>query len=235
MQLNAYGINKVYTLINTGGGQPGGPYAWLEFWGSQGAYFRKDLFGNVDMRDWNLDGWTNYINNTTTVNVFLVNPGIYNGETRLDMQQIDLPEEFLTQSLTEIRLTDIGGSNFQRAFIVGATVCNAEITLVKLASFTAAPKSGKVLIQWATESEIDNAGFNLYRAETENGEYKKINTALIPAKGSSTQGASYEFVDSNVKNRKTYFYKLEDIDTSGVSTLHGPVKATPRLIFRLRD
>jgi hypothetical protein len=48
---------------------------------------------------------------------------------------------------------------------------------------------------------------------------------LIPA-----QGASYEFADSNVQNRKTYYYKLEDIDLNGTSTIHGPVSSTPRLI-----
>ncbi len=86
---------------------------------------------------------------------------------------------------------------------------------------------------WCTEVELDNIGFNLYRAEAEGGEYIKINDALIPAKGSSAQGAAYEFVDADVQNRKTYFYKLEDIDLDGVSTLHGPIKATPRLIFGL--
>ena len=35
----------------------------------------------------------------------------------------------------------------------------------------------------------------------------------------------------NVKNRKTYYYKLEDIDSSGTSTMHGPVSATPRLVY----
>jgi hypothetical protein len=38
----------------------------------------------------------------------------------------------------------------------------------------------------------------------------------------------------DVKNRQTYYYKLEDIDLSGTSTLHGPISATPRLILRLR-
>ena len=56
-------------------------------------------------------------------------------------------------------------------------------------------------------------------------------TSLIPAQGSSTQGASYEFIDNDVKNRKTYYYKLEDIDLNGNSTMHGPVSATPRLIY----
>ncbi len=89
-------------------------------------------------------------------------------------------------------------------------------------------KQAKLFCNGVTESEIDNAGFNIYRSETEDGEYIKINDSLIPAQGSSTQGASYEFTDTDVKNRKTYYYKLEDIDLNGTSTMHGPVSATPR-------
>jgi hypothetical protein len=54
--------------------------------------------------------------------------------------------------------------------------------------------------------------------------YEQINEALIPSEGSTTQGASYEFVDNDVRNGKKYFYKLEDIDMNETSTLHGPVK-----------
>jgi hypothetical protein len=104
-----------------------------------------------------------------------------------------------------------------------------EPTLIELVSFSAQPLHRAVRLTWATEAEIDNAGFNLYRAESEDGQYVKINDALIPAEGSSVQGASYEFVNKNVKNRKTYYYKLEDIDGSGQSTFHGPVSAKPNL------
>jgi hypothetical protein len=58
---------------------------------------------------------------------------------------------------------------------------------------------------------------------------------LYTAKGSPTQGATYEFADIAVQNGKTYYYKLEDIDLSGKSTMHGPVSAMPRLIFGFRD
>lgn len=112
-------------------------------------------------------------------------------------------------------------------------VRSGEVTLIKLSNFTAIPKSGKVLIQWTTDSEIDNAGFNIYRAASENGEYVKINESLISAEGSPTQGAFYDFTDTNVQNRKTYYYKLEDIDLNGNSTMHGPVTATPRLLYGL--
>jgi hypothetical protein len=104
-------------------------------------------------------------------------------------------------------------------------------TLINLSSFTATPEFSKVIIQWNTEAEVDNAGFNLYRAVSEDGEYIKINTSLIPAKGSSTEGAAYEFIDTNIKNRKTYWYKLEDVDLNGTATVHGTVSATPRLIY----
>ena len=109
--------------------------------------------------------------------------------------------------------------------------CEGTPTAINLSSFTATPKAGKVIIQWSTEAEVDNAGFNLYRSDLENGGYNQLNDSLIPAEGSSTQGASYEFIDKDVKNRKTYYYKLEDIDLRGKSTMHGPVSAMPRLIF----
>lgn len=113
------------------------------------------------------------------------------------------------------------------------TTTTVEPTVIELTFFNASPGYKQIILQWKTEAEIDNAGFNLYRAAKENGSYIKINTELIPAKGSATQGAAYEFVDKNVHNRKTYWYKLEDIDINGVSTLHGPVRATPKILYRL--
>jgi len=114
------------------------------------------------------------------------------------------------------------------------TTTSALPTVIELSSFTAARGLGKVILEWTTESELDNAGFNILRAESEEGEYVKLNAALIPAQGSLTQGASYEFVDGNVRYRKSYWYKLEDIDLNVRSTMHGPVKVSPRLLFGLR-
>jgi hypothetical protein len=49
-----------------------------------------------------------------------------------------------------------------------------------------------------------------------------------------SRGATYEFADGDVENRNTYYYKLEDVDIYGTSTIHGPVKATPRTSYMLR-
>jgi hypothetical protein len=99
-------------------------------------------------------------------------------------------------------------------------------TLINLSYFDAERFWRRIIVTWQTESEVNNAGFNLYRAATEDGEYVQINSSLIPAQGTSTQGAFYEFVDKDVQNRKTYYYKLEDIDMNGSLTMHGPVVAT---------
>ena len=104
-------------------------------------------------------------------------------------------------------------------------------TSIELSEFYATSYNREVVLNWSTEAEIDNAGYNIYRSESKDGEYLKINELLIPAQGSSTQGASYEFIDKNAKNRKTYWYKLEDLDFNGISTFHGPVSAMPLFIF----
>ena len=44
-------------------------------------------------------------------------------------------------------------------------------TVVNLSSFTATASTSKVALVWSTEAEIDNAGFNIYRSESEDGEY----------------------------------------------------------------
>ena len=94
-----------------------------------------------------------------------------------------------------------------------------KITLITLSSFTAKGKK----LTWVTESEIDNAGFNIWRADAEAGPYVQLNDEIIPARGSAVQGAKYTFTDKTAKGKNTYFYKLEDVDVFGISTFHGPV------------
>ena len=107
-------------------------------------------------------------------------------------------------------------------------------TLILLSIFTAIPKSNTILLEWSTESETENAGYNVYRAIAEDGEYIKINSSLIPAEGSVTQGSSYEYINSGLRNGKTYYYKLEDVNLNGGSTMHEAVKATPRWWYGIR-
>ena len=105
--------------------------------------------------------------------------------------------------------------------------CTPPSTAIELSSLKAIPSNEKVILKWQTETETDNAGFNLWRAEG----FQKMNESFIPALGSPVSGSEYNFVDEWVLNGKRYFYLLEDIDTKGISTFHGPVKAVPRMIY----
>jgi hypothetical protein len=107
------------------------------------------------------------------------------------------------------------------------TTTTAPATVINLQDFQAIPGNRKVTLIWTTASEIDNVGFNIYRSSEKDGSYERINAELIPAKGSPATSSTYQFTDKPVRNRKTYWYKLEDIDTQGKVTMHGPVSAKP--------
>jgi len=107
------------------------------------------------------------------------------------------------------------------------TTTTAPPTNIELSVLDAVPSDEQVLLRWKTETETGNAGFNVWRADN----FVKVNNAVIPALGSAVSGSEYDFVDQWVLNGKRYFYLLEDIDTNGISTFHGPVKAVPRWIY----
>jgi hypothetical protein len=106
-----------------------------------------------------------------------------------------------------------------------ATVDIEGPTAITLASFTAEAGADGVTLAWETGTEIDNAGFNLYRAKSPDGPYIKLNAALIAAGGDPVAGATYSFLDEDLAPG-TYTYELEDVDLNGVTTRHGPVSAT---------
>ena len=93
---------------------------------------------------------------------------------------------------------------------------------VTLAGFAAQQQGAAVEVTWETVSELDNASFNVYRADSADGAKTLVATVSSQAPGSA-QGASYRIVDAGVQAGQTYWYWLEDVDLSGAATLHGPV------------
>ena len=53
--------------------------------------------------------------------------------------------------------------------------------------------SGEIVVRWITESELNNAGFNILRSETRNGEFTKLNTKLIAGQGTISERTVYEY------------------------------------------
>lgn len=100
-------------------------------------------------------------------------------------------------------------------------------TAITLASFEAVPQADGILVTWETALELDNVGFNLYRSTAVNGDYIRLNDTLIPSQApGSVLGAVYTWLDTDISPDQTYYYKLEDIDVHGASTLTEPVSTT---------
>lgn len=108
----------------------------------------------------------------------------------------------------------------------GFTLGSGTPTAVKLTGFEATSQADGVLVIWETANELDNVGFNLYRAETAVGPYTRLNATLIPPQEpGSVMGAVYTWLDEGVNPRVAHYYKLEDVDTHSIVTSHGPVMA----------
>jgi len=102
-------------------------------------------------------------------------------------------------------------------------------TIVSLGEFYALGLNNQVKVFWKTLSEIDNAGFNIYRSQSSDSGFTKINASLIPGLGTSMTGGNYSYLDTDVTNGSTYYYILESVESGGKTRKFGPVVAHPGL------
>ncbi len=112
--------------------------------------------------------------------------------------------------------------------------CNcSSVTFAEEINFNAVSGSGMVTLAWTAVSETDVLGYNILRKVRYGGAWVQINDSMIQGKGSIETTVSYEFVDDGVQNRRTYQYKLVEVEIDGAIKNHGPLNVTPRLIYYL--
>ncbi len=102
--------------------------------------------------------------------------------------------------------------------------------------------TGHVEISWITQSELNNAGFNILRSESKTGEFAVINTkGLIAGHGTTSERQVYRYTDTTAKPNVVYYYQIEDVSMDGVRTtlrtthLRGDVSARGKLTTRWGD
>ncbi|MDD3050514.1 MAG: lamin tail domain-containing protein [Candidatus Cloacimonetes bacterium] len=95
---------------------------------------------------------------------------------------------------------------------------------VTLASFDhAVTAENFVSINWVTSTETNALGFNVYRSVEQSIPESSLNYGIIPATGASSQGAVYNYLDTEAKPETTYYYWLESLDNDFTSNFHGPI------------
>ena len=81
-------------------------------------------------------------------------------------------------------------------------------------------ENGDIVIRWITESELNNAGFNILRSDTRNGQFTQINTSLIAGQGTTSERTNYEWKDTTAKPNVVYYYQIQDVSLDGeINTL----------------
>ena len=112
---------------------------------------------------------------------------------------------------------------------------------VTLSHFRAEHTNAGILLKWTTESEVDNAGFYIYRSQTKDGEFKVVNPQLIQGAGTTSKRSNYTWTDTTAKPNTVYYYRIEDVSHAGVRVqlatvrLRGLVSAKGKLTTRWGD
>ena len=69
--------------------------------------------------------------------------------------------------------------------------------------------------RWSTASEQDSFAFDVFRSDTETGQFVKLTATPIAGAGTSDETHKYEYRDDSIDPCREYWYYVESISTSG--------------------
>ncbi len=87
--------------------------------------------------------------------------------------------------------------------------------------------------RWSTASEQNSFSFDVYRGDTEKGEFAKITKMPLMGAGTTDETHKYEYRDDTIDPCKDYWYYVESTSTKGerekfTPVFHAPAKRRPR-------
>jgi hypothetical protein len=85
-----------------------------------------------------------------------------------------------------------------------------------LAAFTAEAGPAGVVLQWSTASEQGLLGWNVLRADSPSGPFRRVNDVAIPAWGDGAAETGYVFVDQSARAARRHYYVLEGLTEDGL-------------------
>lgn len=79
-------------------------------------------------------------------------------------------------------------------------------------------------IRWATASEVDNFGYDVYRGESADGPFTRLNAEPIAGAGTTDEPSYYTYVDQGLDPGKDYYYYVESISMHGQREIFTPIQ-----------
>lgn len=91
-------------------------------------------------------------------------------------------------------------------------------TGVTVARFDARARGGLVEVRWRSGAEVGLLGYNVFRMSA--GKTTRLNRSLIAARGSSSAGSAYRFLDRTARPGR-HIYRLEVVRKDGSRSWYG--------------
>jgi len=133
-------------------------------------------------------------------------------------QQIDCSTNINVVFSTSTTVQDTFLKDSQPDCVSNQECDTGDFTPVLLSYFSSKKTGEGVIINWSTDHEASNAGFNLYE-QKENG-FRPVNETIILSKVIDTElPTDYVYNAKNLASENLY---ISDIDLTGRETFHGP-------------
>ena len=138
------------------------------------------------------------------------------GHPEMDMQNVyKLTATGLGSAVVKVTASDDMAS-------VEVTVQFDEQVPIELSSFVGSVIEDRVVLNWATASQTNNAGFRVLRST--DGETYEAVSELIAGAGTTDQLMDYMFEDNSLPAAEIVYYVLEQIDLDGTVNLSNPIE-----------
>ena len=131
--------------------------------------------------------------------------------------------------LNVYKLTASGSGSAVVTVTAGDGMASVEVTVqfdeqvpIELSSFVGSVMEDRVVLNWATASQTNNAGFRVLRST--DGETYEVVSELIAGAGTTDQLMDYMFEDTGVPAVEVVYYVLEQIDLDGSVNLSNPIE-----------
>ena len=155
------------------------------------------------------------INTVRSINNYSISSGISVLNAVLSFTEVTLTTSNHvsgTYTVTVNNVTDLAGNVIDPNY---NSISNYTLP-VELSSFSAVVRNNQVTLNWITESEINNYGFEVERALFSTSDprgWEQI--AFVNGNGNSNSPKEYSYIDNNLIGGNKFLYRLKQIDNDG--------------------
>lgn len=140
---------------------------------------------------------------------------------------IDAQPEMDMQNVYKLTATGLGSAVVKVTASDGMSAVEVTVQFdeqvpIELSSFVGSVIEDRVVLNWATASQTNNAGFRVLRST--DGETYEVVSELIAGAGTTDQLMDYMFEDISLPAAEIVYYVLEQIDLDGTINRSNPIE-----------